>query len=249
MKKSILLLSFLCVSMLCKAQTDTPPMLIRTNDKKMATKLVQFLVNYPDAVWEGTLSDTVKVNLVLNADGTPSEVKVIKDIGEGCVEEVKKVLITMLPPWTSDYLSSAPRNVEMNIVFNKETAQTYATEAMKKTMNEYIISAFSEEVYTDVDQAPSYGYVKNADYRYILEKMKYPAYARENNVQGKVITSFIVEKDGRLSDFKTVQAIGGGCEEEIIRILKEMPNWFPGKLNQVPVRVRVNFPVTFKLAN
>jgi hypothetical protein len=67
MKKSSLFFSFLCVSMLCKAQTDTPPMLLGTNDKEMATKLVQFLVNYPDAVWEGTLSDTVNVPFDLNS--------------------------------------------------------------------------------------------------------------------------------------------------------------------------------------
>ena len=84
--------------------------------------------------------------------------------------------------------------------------------------------------------------------RFLQKNLHYPALARENGVQGKVIASFVVEKDGHLSDIKILRGIGSGCDEEAIRVLKLAPAWKPGIQNGQPVRVQYTIPINFQLA-
>jgi TonB family protein len=77
---------------------------------------------------------------------------------------------------------------------------------------------------------------------------KYPSMARENNITGRVIVSFVVEKNGDLTDIKVLRGIGGGCDEEAVRVLKTAPSWKPGIQNGRPVRVAYTMPIFFQLA-
>lgn len=83
--------------------------------------------------------------------------------------------------------------------------------------------------------------------KFLGTTVKYPKAAREANIQGKVIASFIVEKDGSLTDIKIVRGIGYGADEETIRVLKSSPNWKPGTQNGKPVRVAYSVPISFAL--
>jgi protein TonB len=83
--------------------------------------------------------------------------------------------------------------------------------------------------------------------KFLGSRLRYPVRARENKVQGKVYIGFIVEKNGSLSDFKVVRGIGGGCDEEAIRVLKLSPIWKPGYANGKPVRTSYTLPITFQL--
>ena len=84
--------------------------------------------------------------------------------------------------------------------------------------------------------------------RFLQKNLRYPVIARENGVQGKVIVSFVVEKDGHLSDIKVIRGIGSGCDEEAVRVLKLAPAWKPGMQNGQPVRVQYTIPMNFQLA-
>ncbi|MGB1003998.1 MAG: energy transducer TonB [Salibacteraceae bacterium] len=84
-------------------------------------------------------------------------------------------------------------------------------------------------------------------YKFLGQNMKYPPKARDKNVQGRVYISFVVEKDGSISDVKCIRGIGGGCDEEAIRVVKSMPIWTPGEQDGKIVRVRYNLPIVFKL--
>ncbi len=83
--------------------------------------------------------------------------------------------------------------------------------------------------------------------KYLSDNIKYPSQARELGIQGKVFLSFVIEKDGSVTDVTLLRGIGGGCDEEAIRVVKNMPNWIPGKQRNIPVRVRFNLPVNFRL--
>ena len=85
--------------------------------------------------------------------------------------------------------------------------------------------------------------------RYLGSRLRYPAGARQNKIQGKVYIGFIVEKNGSLADFKVVRGIGAGCDEEAIRVLKSSPAWRPGMANNKPVRTSYVLPITFMLGN
>jgi protein TonB len=85
-------------------------------------------------------------------------------------------------------------------------------------------------------------------YAYLRKSVKYPPMATENNIQGKVFLSFVVEKNGDLTDIKVDRKLGGGTDEEAIRVLKASPRWTPGIQNGNPVRVKYNIPISFALA-
>jgi len=82
---------------------------------------------------------------------------------------------------------------------------------------------------------------------YLRQHTRYPEAAMKNLVQGTVMVVFIVELDGSLSNVKVTQKIGGGCDEEAIRVTREMPRWEPGKRNGRAVRVMVRMPIVFRM--
>lgn len=75
----------------------------------------------------------------------------------------------------------------------------------------------------------------------------YPEAAKNQKIQGTVAVSFVVEKDGSLTDIKLLKDIGGGCGEESLRLVKSMPNWIPGQANGKVVKVKYTLPVRFRL--
>ena len=79
---------------------------------------------------------------------------------------------------------------------------------------------------------------------YLQKNLRYPSIAVENKTSGTVYLSFVVEKDGSVNDIKVLKAIGDGCEEEAIRVVKKM-KWNPGKTRGHPVRVQFTLPVKF----
>ena len=103
------------------------------------------------------------------------------------------------------------------------------------------------KVYDFVEEMPSYPGGDAAMMAYLQRKINYPTIARETNVQGTVYLSFIVDKQGAITDVKVKRGIGAGCEEEAIRVIKSMPSWTPGKSNGRPVFVNYVLPITFSL--
>jgi protein TonB len=105
------------------------------------------------------------------------------------------------------------------------------------------------KIFTAVEQEPSYPGGLDKFYAYLSRNIHYPAVAKENNVQGKVFLTFVVERDGALTDIKVLRGIGSGCDEEAVRVLKAAPKWKPGIQNGRPVRVQYNVPITFTLTS
>ncbi len=99
----------------------------------------------------------------------------------------------------------------------------------------------------DISKPPSFPGGEAAMMQYIGENLKYPAVAREHNIQGTVVLTFVVGKDGSVSDIKVVKDIGAGCGKESQRVIETMPKWMPGEANGQPVKVRYTLPIRFKL--
>jgi protein TonB len=109
--------------------------------------------------------------------------------------------------------------------------------------------AQDDGIYTqiDVQKMPVFGAGEADLIRYLSENIQYPALARESNIQGTVVLTFLVGKDGRVGDVQILREIGGGCGKEAVRVVKNMPGWRPGEANGHPVKVRFTLPVRFKL--
>ncbi|MGM0648518.1 MAG: energy transducer TonB [Bacteroidota bacterium] len=105
-----------------------------------------------------------------------------------------------------------------------------------------------DSVYKQVDTMPRYPGSDDARMKYLRENIHYPEMARESGVQGTVYITFVVEKDGTVTNAEVLRGIGGGCDEEALRIVQNMPPWIPGYLDGEPVRVQFNMPFRYKLA-
>lgn len=105
-----------------------------------------------------------------------------------------------------------------------------------------------EQIFLVVETPASFPGGEAEMYKYLGKNMKYPSIAKDNNIQGRVYVSFVVEKDGSITDVKVLRGIGGGCDEEAIRVVKSMPKWSAGKQRGKAVRVRFNLPIVFKLS-
>ena len=87
----------------------------------------------------------------------------------------------------------------------------------------------------------------NELYKFLGNNIKYPAEAKTAEISGRVFLSFIVEKDGEVTNVKLLRGIGHGCDEEAIRVVESMPKWVPGKQKGKNVRVAYTLPIRYKL--
>ena len=106
---------------------------------------------------------------------------------------------------------------------------------------------FTGKVYDLVDEMPSFPGGLEELYKWIDNNVQYPAVARENGIEGRVILKFIVEKDGSLSDSTVIHSVHPMVDREALRLVGQMPKWNPGKRAGIPVRVRCCLPIKFKL--
>ena len=103
------------------------------------------------------------------------------------------------------------------------------------------------KVFDVVEQMPSFPGGPSALFEYLSKNIKYPVVAEENGIQGRVIVTFVVEKDGSITDVRVVKSVDPSLDKEAQRVVKSMPRWIPGKQNGSAVRVKYTVPVTFRL--
>ena len=84
-------------------------------------------------------------------------------------------------------------------------------------------------------------------YKYLAQNIHYPEQAKKEQIQGRVFVNFVVGKDGSITDAVVKRGIGGGCDEEALRVVNAMPKWTPGKVRGENVRVNYYLPINFKL--
>ena len=104
-----------------------------------------------------------------------------------------------------------------------------------------------DDIFTVVEQQPSFIGGEEARIRFLQENIHYPDTARNWGIQGKVFVTFVVEKDGSLSNVRVLRGIGGGCNEEAVRVVKMMPRWIPGRQRGEAVRVQFNLPIKYTI--
>ncbi|MEQ8809375.1 MAG: M56 family metallopeptidase [Imperialibacter sp.] len=103
------------------------------------------------------------------------------------------------------------------------------------------------DVYAKVDKMPVSDGGMATFYQHIGKNVQYPQAARKENVQGKVFVQFVVDKEGNITDVQVIKGLGGGLDEEVIKVVQSSPKWLPGSQNGKNVNVRMILPITFKL--
>lgn len=117
----------------------------------------------------------------------------------------------------------------------------------EKVVDEVPPAVEETKVFDVVEQMPSFKGGDAALMEWLSKNIKYPVVAEENGIQGRVVATFVVERDGSITDVKIVKSVDPSLDKEAVRVLKSMPKWIPGRQNGQPVRVKYTVPVTFRL--
>ncbi|MFQ5448627.1 MAG: TonB family protein, partial [Saprospiraceae bacterium] len=180
--------------------------------------------------------------------------------------QLKKRIVMMTKTKSSQgaslkYLAALPFMALLFLAFSfsEKTPSTQNSTSNETGMMASDTIPDGDEIFKVVEEMPRFPGCEESDVQdrkncadakmleFIYTNIKYPKEARENGIEGMVVVRFIIEKDGSLSGRKIERAIGGGCDEEVLRVVGLMPNWIPGKQRGRTVRVQFNLPVKFKL--
>ena len=104
-----------------------------------------------------------------------------------------------------------------------------------------------QKVFDVVEQMPQFPGGNAALFEYLSKHIKYPVVAEEKRIQGRVIVTFVVERDGSVTDVRVAKSVHAFLDKEAVRVVSGMPRWIPGKQNGSAVRVKYTVPVTFRL--
>jgi protein TonB len=171
------------------------------------------------------------------------QVKTIKFLIPEVVEETNN---EMPPPTPEELENAVISNKTQDGIETNEIAAEPPTEASTAVTKVLEIEE-DNTAFITVEVQPSFMGGNSEMYKFLGKNLKYPTAAQRANIQGKVFLSFIVEKDGSITDIETMKGIGFGCDEEAMRVVKLMPKWSAGKQNGRNVRVKFTIPVFFKL--
>jgi protein TonB len=184
----------------------------------------------------------------------PDYSKMSEDVPEEMVQitqqkppELPKVIIP--PVMANISIVEDGDAVDDDFIFSAEIDPMDEVEAYVPPVRQMVEEAVAEEeeIFTVVESYPEFPGGEAALYNFLGKNLRYPDMAKETGISGKVYVTFIVEKDGSITDVKLARGIGGGCDEEALRVVNLMPKWTPGKQRGIPVRVRYIFSVRFTL--
>ncbi|WP_264553719.1 energy transducer TonB [Flavobacterium sp. N2038] len=189
------------------------------------------------------LKGKVYVAFMVEQNGTLSNIKVLRDIGHGTGEEAIRVL-KISPKWIPAKKNGKPVRWQYSFPINVTGNEPpNAVKLYNSTQSSSVIPVIEEEnqVYNTagIEVRPEFPGGQEALEHFLKDNYKKP----QNDLKGKVYATFIIEKDGSLSDIKILRDIGFGTGAEAIRVLKNSPKWTPGKQNNKVVRVLYSMPI------
>ena len=104
-----------------------------------------------------------------------------------------------------------------------------------------------EDTFNEVETMPEFPGGVDELLKHMRATIKYPEQARKDSVQGRVLVTFVINKDGKIVEPEVVRSVHPLLDQEALKMVKEMPNWKPGEQNGKPVRVKYTIPVNFRL--
>lgn len=165
------------------------------------------------------------------------------------IKVVKDDLVKLSPPTSAEIKDAVIGGTTQDGVIGKINAEVGVIR--DGVPGEVVNDTGSNEIYeaTGVDVFPDFPGGMEAWAKYIQKNLRYPGMAQEEGIQGKVFLSFVVEKNGSITDVKVIKGIGYGCDDEAIRVIRKSPRWKPGMQNNLPVRVKYNMPIGYVMNN
>ena len=207
-------------------------------------------LQYPVQAREKGVEGKVFVQFIINEEGYLTNVEAVKGIGAGCDKEAVHV-VAASPKWkpARQRGQAVKQRIVLPITFklNDGLEQNENNKGSEQSFRRETKYPNKEGIYTIVeDPAMPLGGYKEF-YRQVAFGLRYPKQARAAGTQGRVYVQFVVNEEGRLTEAKTVKGIGGGCDEEAVRVVSSSPKWKPPVHGGKAVKQRIVLPITFKI--
>jgi len=195
-------------------------------------------IKYPADAKNNKVEGRSVITFIVEKDGSLSDLKVLRALGSGTDEEAIRVLKAS-PKWKPGTQNGRKVRVQYSLPVNFSLSNKVANNNAVTDVN---------QVFTAVENVPTFPGGDGAFGKFLATNVRYPKAARDANLQGRVVASFVIEKDGSLSGIKVIRGLGLGIDEEAVRVLKLSPKWIPGNQKGKPVRVAYSVPINFTLA-
>ena len=211
-------------------------------------KFLQENVVYPPKAVKDSVQGKVFVKFVIDSLGYVGEVKVVRSVREDLDSEAVRV-VKMMPRfsparWFGKTVSS---KMTLPVTFKLQD-DDQAMEPVKGNPSLPIDTAMDDEFcYEEPDVLPAFPGGLEGLMNFLSNNIRYPKRAEKNKVQGRVVVRFVVDKTGKVGNFKVLESVDDDLAEEAVRICKKLPDFTPGRVNDEPVNVWYTLPVTFKL--
>ncbi|MDD2436402.1 MAG: TonB family protein [Massilibacteroides sp.] len=227
-------------------------------------ELLKFIaqnVKYPEIARQNGIQGRVIASFVVEKDGSTTDPVVVRAVDPSLDAEAIRV-ISLFPKWEPGKQRGQAVRVKYTvpIIFSlrKANEKTINPESSKEEVvvvgygipqKETIKPESSKEgdVFTVVDEMPQFPGGDAELLKYVAQNVKYPVDAQKNGIQGRVICSFVVMKDGSIQNIRVVRGVSPSLDEEAIRVISVMPRWTPGKQRGKPVNVKYTVPITFRI--
>lgn len=158
------------------------------------------------------------------------------------------------PPPPAPVIAEELNVVEDDVELEQQEIMSSEDDASTAQVQQYVAPAVVEEeeeaenhIFTVVEKMPQFPGGDAALLKYISTQIKYPVIAQENGIQGRVVVSFVVNRDGSVVDAEVVRGVDPSLDKEALRVIGTLPKWAPGEQRGKPVRVKYTVPVQFRL--
>ena len=210
--------------------------------KEFSTFLNQH-IQYPEEAKKANIKGFVNLTFTVDKDGSLTDISTDGKLGHGTDEEAIRVL-KLSPKWIP---SPRGKPIEASVSISVKFPNNQSISRDKLEQKQTLVEDNTIYSFVSMENPPQFPGGMAKFYKFLADNIKHPPMAAENNIQGKVFVSFIIEIDGSIRDINVDRKLGYGTDEEAVRVLKLSPKWIAGTQDSKPVRVKYNLPISFNL--
>jgi len=209
-------------------------------------KFINENLKYPITAQEQGIEGRVVASFTVEKDGSINDVEIVRSLEESLDNESIRILKS-LPKWTPGENNGKIVRVKFTVPIQFRLSRAEKREDQLKQFEGAEETINGEKVHHVVDKMPKYPGGDKELMNFVSANLKYPADAQEKKMQGRVVVTYVVQKDGTLSNFKVVRSVSPSLDQEAVRVISSMPRWEPGMNKGEKVHVKYTMPIVFKL--
>ncbi len=202
---------------------------------------------YPEEELKNKTEGVVSIKFICDEKGKIKQYSIVKGVNTNIDNEAIRLFKLLL--WFPAIKQTEPVAYEsyIDIPFSINKYKKALKRRSKINTNIYSLpNDTALFIYEKVDKSPAFIHGKDSLLKYIAAELEYPQEAKIKSLEGTVVLSFIVEPNGLITNINIEKSLGGGCQEEAIRVMSSTV-WIPAQLNNKNVRCKLNYSIVFKL--